>query len=297
MQQRKILVSILILIAAGALGSRLFKAPEKLASDKGSELKTAEVRSSHSAQFLKPEFYSGIRKPETVEPFDHLVSAAVVSHHFYVERLIAKFFARIRSDQIKTVVLVGPNHFNQGTARFITSAQDFMTPWGTLESDLELRKKLENTGLVISDEQPFETEHSISALVGFIKYYFPQAKILPIIVRRSVSPEDAKKLGQVLHKNTGADTLVLASVDFSHHLGLEQTERNDKKSEEALKSFQVEKFWDIQADSPASLSVAFSFATERGAGKLEYTNTNSARYSGELSSSDITSYFFGYLYK
>jgi AmmeMemoRadiSam system protein B len=106
-----------------------------------------------------------------------------------------------------------------------------------------------------------------------------------------------KKLGQVLHKNTGADTLVLASVDFSHHLGLEQTERNDKKSEEALKSFQVEKFWDIQADSPASLSVAFSFATERGAGKLEYTNTNSARYSGELSSSDITSYFFGYLYK
>lgn len=101
-----------------------------------------------------------------------------------------------------------------------------------------------------------------------------------------------EKIGEWLYNNLPPESLVLASVDFSHHQDLKATLKHDLNSEQILKNLDLKNLQNIEADSPQSLAVLFAFLRLHGASKIEFINTNSAYMSGNLDSRDITSYFF-----
>lgn len=286
----KVLVTILFfLFAATCFWLRQIKYVQKTNSPAFENAKFY-----HSSAYMNKESYPGLLQSELPEAISGKVYAGVVSHHFLAEVEISKFFLKLREQKVKTVVLVGPNHFNWGNAQVLTSKLGFNTPWGVLEPNLELIKELQLGKFVEVEEKPFETEHSISTLTGFIKHTWPEANFMPLIINRNVSLSKVLKLTSKLQSLVSEETLILASVDFSHHFNLETTERNDQASLKTLHEMDIKSLTKREVDSPQALAVVLGFAKAKPNFNFIFTNTNSARLTNFLDSQDVTSYVFGY---
>ena len=166
------------------------------------------------------------------------IRAGIVTHHFLARTLMADFFSCLAA---KTgpdrVVLIGPDHYGQAIAGIAFSPLPWVTPFGELSSDplsvAALREALE----VLYDVNAFSGEHSISVLVPFVRYYFPNSRIVPIIVQRNVRFDLQVRLKQVI-ENYLADprTLVLLSMDFSHDQSPAEAGRRDRRAKSVIET-------------------------------------------------------------
>jgi AmmeMemoRadiSam system protein B len=224
------------------------------------------------------------------------VVAGVIPHHLLAADLIAEFFENLKGKSYDTVILMGPNHFNAGEAKMITSAYDWQTPYGRLEVDDEILDKISKD--VKINEEAITNEHSMTSEVAFIKKAFPQAKFLPIILKPSATPAEAGDLARELFDlSRNKKTLLLASVDFSHYKNSETAQKNDAESVEAILSFDFDKIYNLDIDSPASIYALLKFSQLSTAGfKLLY-NSNSAILAGKPDLKSTTSYVTGYFTK
>ncbi len=251
----------------------------------------------HYASYSQRESYTGLENPQPVKVADSQVYGGIVSHHFYVETEIAKFFQSMKNQKPKTVVIIGPNHFNAGNGDILISRFGYETPYGILQNDQKLSAKLIDGGLGRNEEKPFEMEHSISALVGFAEHTFPDTKFVPIMVKRGTSKQRLDELADFLNRELSSDSLVIASVDFSHHQNRIAADYHDRRSIAAIEGFQYDSISNLEIDSPPSIYTLLQFLEKRGAGKMAYEHVNQAEFSGNLASEDVTSYLFAHFSK
>ena len=81
------------------------------------------------------------------------------------------------------VVIMGPIHDSHEKGIFLTNSHDFQTPLGTIPVDQEAVKWLESYNALFEvNDIPHLHEHSIEVLLPFVKYCFPQAALVPILV-------------------------------------------------------------------------------------------------------------------
>jgi AmmeMemoRadiSam system protein B len=246
----------------------------------------------HYALYHKKEFYSGLENPIEVNVEKEKVFGGIVSHHFFMEKDIAQFFLSLKNQNPETIVIIGPNHFNTGASDVLVSEYAYETPWGDLLPDSKVIAQLHAKKLVRTDEYPFEKEHAISALVGFIKKVFPDVKIVPILLKRSVSEKKVQGLADELHRILPENSLVIASVDFSHHQNRIAAAFHDEKSIATIGSFDFDSIKRLEVDSPSSIYALLRYLDARGAGVMNYTSKNAAEVAGNLSLEDVTSYVF-----
>jgi AmmeMemoRadiSam system protein B len=85
---------------------------------------------------------------------------------------------------VQTVVLLGGIHESGTTGLFLSESDYFETPIGKLPVDFELGLELAScsTSFVINDI-PHLGEHSIEVQLPFVKYCFPGASIVPVLMR------------------------------------------------------------------------------------------------------------------
>jgi AmmeMemoRadiSam system protein B len=244
---------------------------------------------------MQESFYTGVTSPEKVEPIEKKVFGGIVSHHFYVEREISKLFSSWSKQNFETIVLLGPNHFSAGKADIIVSRQPYNTPWGFLFPEINTVDQILKSNLVKVEEDVFTREHSMSVLVGFIKQQFPKAKIVPIVTRRNVSKEKVVSLSKLLNEILSENSLVLASVDFSHHVSNALAQKQDLQTILFLEKFDADSIYQMsstQIDSPASIYALLKYLELKDAKQMKYMNTNAALVSGNLRHTDVTSYIF-----
>ena len=281
---------LIILIVAGIIsgGSALIFC-DKIKTQKIESKSEAKI---HSAYSQIVELYGNLNVEPQSGPDQKI--GGISSHHFFVTNKIASFMAGLKSIDPATIVILGPNHFGAGSQDILISGYDYETPWGTLENDKNIGSRLINSGSAFNEEEPFEREHSISTLVGFIKYYLPQTKIVPIIFKLNTPQVKADKLADELIKNLDDDSFVLASVDFSHHVNRQTAIDQDKESIKAIENFDLEKIYSLKLDSPASIYVLLKYLEAKDAKQIEYKNTNAADLLGNPDYKDVTSYVFAY---
>ena len=220
------------------------------------------------------------------------VYGGIVSHHFYAEKYISDFFSSLKSQNPSVIVIIGPNHFNAGSRDILVSQYPYKTPWGILEPDNIIIDHLMKEGGVAVEEIPFEREHAIGTLVGFAKYIFPDAKIVPIILKRSTNVDKIDQLAEELNKILPEKSLVLASVDFSHHLNRFAANLHDDKSISAIGGFNISDLSKLEIDSPLSVRSLLKYLSLRGAMKMSHFSAKSTDISKVLDSEDVTSYLF-----
>jgi len=88
-----------------------------------------------------------------------------------------------RSRKIRHVILMGPIHDKRENGLFLSNSHSFYTPIGNIPVDREISEELKyNSDYFEINDIPHLAEHSIEILLPFIKYCFPDASIIPILM-------------------------------------------------------------------------------------------------------------------
>ena len=262
------------------------------------------VKQAHTKQFFEEKlFYQGVTQAKIElqkNPQNSLeiIKGGIVPHHLFPSFILSGFFQRLEEQnkisEIKQVIIIGPNHAEEGQNWALTSKYAWNTPFGAVEPDLENINALTENNLIQINEPVLSLEHSIGGITPYLKYYLPNAKITPIIVKYKISPENLENLSQkITNLASGSDTVIISSVDFSHYLPANVAKNKDKTTLKILQNYNYSKLLTLNndyIDSPASIAVLLKTME-----KLQTTKQNLLYHtnSGELQndfSGQTTSY-------
>ena len=103
----------------------------------------------------------------------------------YSGKLVADAFSSAmgRRNIIRRVVILGPIHDKREEGLYLSNSDCFYTPLGNIPVDQRISEELEFHGNFFEiNDIPHLGEHSIEILLPFVKYCFPYASIVPILM-------------------------------------------------------------------------------------------------------------------
>jgi len=270
------------------------------ASCGGSTTSTTQLApATHPALFYDDAtFFSSVSAAATLPSPTGEVAGSIIPHDWRGGEFIAWLFRSLAElDPPSTVILIGPNHDNEGYPGVLTSELAWSTPFGLVQPDREIIDALIGQGLAFIDEPVLATEHSVAGVMPAIAYYLPGVRVVPLIIRGDAGPDDAERLGRALASRLDGSTLLVAAVDFSHDLVSSAAERNNAVTLTALRAGDAAMLFTLDnrfLDSPASIAVLMASMASAGAGPFVLTaDTNSAAMRGD-ELAPTTSYLVGY---
>ena len=217
---------------------------------------------------------------------------AVVPHHMIGGKFIADIFSHV--SDIDTVVLIGPNHYEKGTSSIITADSDWATAKGTVHVDNDFVDGLISQKIASAQNEVIGDDHSMGNIMPFIAYYLPQTKVVPIIFKRDVQKNDFENLLQyIVNQQKITRMIVVGSVDFSHYLSEQESEKKDDQTIKAIedKNYDlISSFHNGNLDSPSSINAILKITDMLGSNKMLWRNSNSFKILGNDINS-TTSYF------
>jgi len=109
-------------------------------------------------------------------------------------------------------------HMHPGSDNIIMKEGQWATPIGALEIDTGIAERLtDEFGFTVETDSRYEQDNTIELQLPFIKYFFPQIKIVPIsLPPKEASLEIAKRAAEI-SKSMGRRTIVLGSTDLTHY--------------------------------------------------------------------------------
>jgi len=221
------------------------------------------------------------------------VFGAVLPHHLITALELTRFYRGL-SEVVdpRVIVILSPNHYEAGEANVQTCNCSYKTFDGAdlRTSSDDLGRLLGSSlvaGTVAMENENFKIEHGIYAHANFIKRFFPEAEILPLIIKKETPREELDRLvgffeaefGGGAGGSGGEDVFFVASVDFAHYMTKEVSDGYDEVSLAAIRDFDYETFSEIELDSPGSIYVLSKLAKRNGAGQVDLiAHTNSQDY-------------------
>jgi AmmeMemoRadiSam system protein B len=204
------------------------------------------------------------------------VKAVIVPHHLFVKGKIASLFKSLEENNYKQIIMIGPDHMNDSGFNVIVSDYAWQTPYGQIMSDRKMFSSLLQSGLVNQNEFAMGAEFSISGLVSFVKKSFPTAVFTPIVIATGTSKDNLDRLVKVIHDNQTRNSLIIASVDFSHYRTATEAEVVDEHSIEVVNSFNISDALSLDVDSPESIYMVMNLASAAGSENVKHlSHTNS----------------------
>ncbi|MFA4872336.1 MAG: AmmeMemoRadiSam system protein B [Patescibacteria group bacterium] len=292
---RKRWVIIILFVLAGAL---LLSALAMFSGRKRPEVSAVDLKSALPVIASQPMFFefdnfqNALARAQAIAPRAD-IHAVVVPQHLLASSLIAAQIKRASGRRITSVAIIGPNHFNAGVERIASAAAVWQTEFGEATSDSALTSKFISDFGLLGDAEVFANEHAIGAVVPFVKYYLPEAKILPIVFNSYATLQDAEKVSAWLADNLPRDSLVIYSIDFSHYLPREEADLKDIETRAFIEGAQVSRIMALgndHLDSPASLAAALLYADKKNLRADIVATKNSDDFSIERTQ-ETTSYF------
>ncbi|MEI8061465.1 MAG: AmmeMemoRadiSam system protein B [Candidatus Berkelbacteria bacterium] len=192
----------------------------------------------------------------------------------------------------ETAIVVSVNHYNSGSSDITTAERTWTLSGGNVSSNSSLVKKLAESGIALSDENAFASEHGITNVLPDVRDNI-SANILPIIIKDTTSKDQVNKLEAWIDSNC-KDCMVIASVDFSHYQPSAIAKVHDQFSIQALQSMNADKIWLAETDSPQTLYLAEKVAAKNNAKNFNlFYNSNSGEV-GKNDDAETTSVVLGY---
>lgn len=251
-------------------------------------------------------FYSAVRKHKSLNSYDNKprVRGLIVPHHLLASDLIAHGFATVDPAMVETVIIISPNHFEQGDQIFQTSLASWRTPIGIVDADeyaiMSIKQKMQKSRLLAIDDKTLEQEHGVAGLTPFAQRFFPEARLVPIVVKAYPTMTQLESLLLAIQQADEEGffeldkTLVVGSIDFSHDLLAHQAVEKDKITRKLIDERRWNELLKLNneyLDSPGSLILTFELASFLGAHRdVELVNTNAAELTG-IYDQVVTSYF------
>ena len=125
----------------------------------------------------------------------------------------------ISQENIDSFIILHPSHQANYFDFSVSPYQEYVNPLGNLALNMELYNKIapeadQNIPLILHQE-----EHSMEIQLPILNYFFPKAKILPIMIGNQ-NPAVSKRLAEILYETIYTSTeriVILCSSDLSHY--------------------------------------------------------------------------------
>lgn len=248
---------------------------------------SVEVQKSKLSYFSTFLSYNNLverafKAAENTDKYDDNLRGAIIPSEIKNAKTLANFFRKLSNTQkVETFVLIGRNSSFADPYQIAVASQGFDTSFENLElaedfiSDL-LDEKDMNIG---ESTNAFAVETSIISPAIFIKKSFPNAKIVPIVIKDSASAEELNALAEKLYDLTDENTIILASTSFSQQMDKHVAAFHDELSMNLFESFDVGGLDQAEIGSKAVLSTFMGYLNLVGAraANIEWRNfdTNS----------------------
>lgn len=259
------------------------------------------VHFHNSNKFLS----SDEERPGEVE---HIVDLIVENQSSTVTGLIVPHFAPVSSmteDALKQVtttpdliILIGPNHYEAGAFPITTGVYQSQTFHHDASFDTAKMQALVALGIVQKNESVISGDHSIGTPLPLIFSRFPNAKVIPVILKYHQSPQNIEKLLRGLESISTSSTLIVASLDFSHYLSSDIAPIKDAQTQKYIEIYDykhIEELSNDYIDSPWTLITFLKFLQATGVeqGRI-LGHTNTGQVAGQIIESSTS--FFTYIY-
>lgn len=257
------------------------------------------------AFFDKPTFYSSVdwadHANKANEPLDLPLSGGVVPHHLLPSYMIADFFSRLVAQQPTTIILLGPNHYEDGEHAILTSLYAWETPFGLVQPNTAYIQSLLDRQIAWQDESTLPKDHSVAGVLPFLQYYLPNATVVPLLLSGATSDQELRELAEALSEVEATwqgQTVVIAAVDFSHYLTSAQAEEKDAVTLEIMKNYKVDQLFSLNSDyldSPQSISILLQVMQAWGSTQMKiFHHTNSGELTQNPYASTTSYYSLGF---
>jgi AmmeMemoRadiSam system protein B len=227
--------------------------------------------------------------------YEEKAEIVVVPHHALAADMTAEALIQAGAADKDLFIIIGPNHANQGS-NIMVSNQNYDAGGHPLKNRLawddETLDALTRESALL-DNHSFQNEHSIGMPVSLIAHINPKGEIMPIICRRELTSEEGSQLFSALAPLLDENTLIVASVDFSHHLSVpDALGRNEQMAEliQAGKSTQVSRLDSTYLDAPGMMAALMEYAQNQQLTPTILRKGTAADYLGASYNGEVTSY-------
>jgi AmmeMemoRadiSam system protein B len=183
------------------------------------------------------------------------IKGMVLPHHDLAREIFTTSLLKLQESQSPPVfVIFGTNHYYPDSPT-LTTAVDLLDYPIEKESVIAFVQEFPSTQV---STPVLEKEHSITTPVPYIRQYFPEAKIIPLIVSSRFKQKDLDEYVEYLSKTLPEDTVYIAAVDFSHGQTLESGMSKNEESIKVISEFDYETlytFKDDHLDSPVAIGL------------------------------------------
>lgn len=202
------------------------------------------------------------------------------------------------------VILIFGMHLHVQSSRYMMGRGAWETPFGALHIDEELAESLAGEfEFILETESNFTTDNTIELQLPFIKYFFNDAKILPLGVPPTEQTLEVARTLVNLANRLGRKMKVIGSTDLTHYgsnygfvahgigSGAEQwVVQNDRRVIDKMLDLDaqgviVEAMANRNACCPGAAAAALEAGRLMGAGKAEiitYATSNDIRPSSNF---------------
>ncbi|MBN1431237.1 MAG: AmmeMemoRadiSam system protein B [Methanomicrobiaceae archaeon] len=183
-------------------------------------------------------FFSRVALPHPVD------ACGIVSPHAgttYSGQVAAYSYSAVPENFEGTFIVIAPSHAGYPDC---TSGLAWETPLGVIECDVDLVSEID---IRRDDYAHALAENSLEVQMPFIKYRFPGAKVVPVLMGRQ-TPSAAKNMADGIVRalrDSSSEVRVVASSDFSHYIPDSEARRLDAYAIEAVLKLDSEEFFRI----------------------------------------------------
>jgi AmmeMemoRadiSam system protein B len=210
-----------------------------------------------------------------IENPDHLLGG-IAPHHDLALPMIIRFYQRLagaseEGRDVRRVWLLAPDHFRRVRNLAAVCSLDWALSTRTLEADEEARKALESLSMVeAADETIFAPEHGITIHIPLIARYFPNAKVVPVLLNPKIPDVGLIILRNKILELFRSGDVVILSMDLSHYKTPEAMAAEDEKTLPVLTKlrFGATGGLDVDARRAAALVLMLFRALGGGEGRV-----------------------------
>lgn len=137
---------------------------------------------------------------------------------FYSGKIACGVIHCLKNDSSPDLVVIFGRHLQPDSGNIIMKGDIWTTPLGDLEIDNEFGEKLTSEfPFKIETESKYEQDNTIELQLPFIKYFFPNTKILPIGVPPKLPSLKIGERAAEISREMGRKTIFLGSTDLTHY--------------------------------------------------------------------------------
>ena len=124
----------------------------------------------------------------------------------------------LQRDPAPDTCIIFGRHLHPGSGNYIMKEGLWSTPLGDLEIDSELGEALDlEFAFNLETADQYDQDNTIELQLPFVKYFFPEARLVPIgVPPRTDSLEIGERVA-TLCKEKGRKAVVLGSTDLTHY--------------------------------------------------------------------------------